>query len=70
MIAFGLGTFPAMIFVSVAFSKIKNERRKAYQKVLPYLLTLVGLLIILRGMNLDIPYFSPKISISNNQKPD
>ncbi|MDB4516560.1 sulfite exporter TauE/SafE family protein [Crocinitomicaceae bacterium] len=70
MIAFGLGTLPAMIFVSVAFSKITNDRRKAYQKVLPYLLTVVGLLIILRGMNLDIPYLSPKISISNNQKQD
>lgn len=70
MVAFGLGTLPAMIFVSVAFSKITNEKRKSYQKVLPYLLTVVGLLIILRGMNLDIPYLSPKISVTTSQEED
>jgi hypothetical protein len=26
------------------------------------MLTVVGLLIVLRGMNLDIPYISPKVS--------
>lgn len=66
MIAFGLGTLPAMIFVSFAAGKITGEHRRKFNSILPYLLTIVGTIIILRGMNLDIPYISPKVEI--NQK--
>jgi uncharacterized protein len=62
MTFFGLGTLP-MMFVVPYFSNFVsiNFRRKA-QKVLPYFLTVMALAIILRGMNLGIPYLSPKYS--------
>jgi sulfite exporter TauE/SafE len=72
MIAFGIGTLPAMIAVGFAANRIGIETRKKLNKVVPYLLTVVGLLVILRGMNLDIPYLSPKVSItvaSSNDEP-
>ncbi|GAB5417743.1 MAG: sulfite exporter TauE/SafE family protein [Crocinitomicaceae bacterium] len=69
MISFGIGTLPAMIFVSFALGKISAERQRSFRRALPYILSIVGVVIILRGMNLNIPYLSPKISAqSETQK--
>ena len=38
--------------------------RRKMNKAVPYMLTVVGLLIVLRGMNLDIPYISPKVHVN------
>lgn len=64
MIVFGIGTLPAMIAVGFAANRIGIEMRQRLNKVVPYLLTIVGLLVVLRGMNLDIPYISPKVTIT------
>lgn len=63
MAAFGIGTLPAMIAVTFMANKITPQWRQRMNKAVPYLLTVVGLLIVLRGMNLNIPYISPKISV-------
>ncbi|XOV68770.1 MAG: sulfite exporter TauE/SafE family protein [Fluviicola sp.] len=63
MISFGLGTIPAMIFVSFAIGKISKERQQSFRRALPYILSLVGVIVILRGMNLNIPYLSPRVSV-------
>ncbi|MCF8415763.1 MAG: sulfite exporter TauE/SafE family protein [Crocinitomicaceae bacterium] len=62
MLAFGAGTLPAMIAVGFAANKINSTFRQRINVIIPYMLTAVGLLIVLRGMNLDIPYISPKVS--------
>lgn len=67
MIFFGLGTLPAMIAVGFMLNKISLKLRSKMNKALPYLLTVVGLMIILRGMNLDIPYLSPKIEVVSEE---
>jgi hypothetical protein len=59
MIAFGLGTLPAMMAVGFAAGKITGQLRNKINTAVPYLLTVVGLLVILRGMNLGIPFISP-----------
>jgi sulfite exporter TauE/SafE len=61
MILFGIGTIPMMFSVSFFSNIFYNSLRKKYSKFIPYFITLVGLLIILRGLNLGIPYLSPKI---------
>ena len=68
MIAFGIGTLPAMITVMFLANKISNSARQKMNKAVPYLLTVVGLLIVLRGMNLDIPYLSPKVNLVENEQ--
>lgn len=70
MAAFGAGTLATMIIVGFAANKISMQLRNKLTKVVPYMLTLVGVLIILRGLNLDIPYISPKMEEVqlNNQK--
>lgn len=74
MFVFGIGTLPAMFGVAFFMHKINWKASRKFSKLVPYLLTLVGLMIILRGMNLGIPYISPKIKTiqqenSNSEHP-
>jgi uncharacterized protein len=64
MISFGLGTLPSMIAVGFAAGKITGKLRAKLNTSVPYILTLVGLLVILRGMNLGIPFISPKVEMA------
>lgn len=59
MAMFGLGTLPVFIFLRIVRNKIKNQR--ILTQLQPYILTVAALLIILRGLNLGIPYLSPTI---------
>ncbi|NVK62943.1 MAG: sulfite exporter TauE/SafE family protein [Flavobacteriales bacterium] len=63
MVAFGVGTLPVMIFIPFMSNKIGVETRKKLNRTIPYVLTVVGLMIALRGMNLGIPFVSPRISV-------
>lgn len=61
MAVFGLGTFPAMLIVSLTghfFSKKINANVHKLSSVFVFVL---GTLLILRGMELSIPYLSPVI---------
>jgi hypothetical protein len=68
MLAFGLGTLPGLVAFSLFAQQLGNPMRSKINRYLPYLITVVGLLIILRGMNLNIPYISPKVSFSEEKK--
>ncbi len=59
MIFFGLGTVPILTFARLASEKIQWKTNR----ITPILITLVGLMIIFRGLNLGIPYLSPKMEI-------
>jgi len=60
MILFGLGTIPMMLIVSLTGNAISTGLRNKLRKVVPYFIVLLGVLFILRGMSLGIPYISPK----------
>ncbi len=60
MVIFGLGTLPLMLLVSLAGNMVGKTLRNRINKWIPALVILVGLLFILRGLNLGIPYISPK----------
>jgi sulfite exporter TauE/SafE len=65
MTLFGLGTFPIM-FAASLFGKIINVKvRQKINKLIPAFTLILALLFILRGMNLGIPYLSPKLSSSS-----
>lgn len=66
MALFGLGTLPVMILIPFVANSITSSLRVKLNKAVPYLLTVVGLLIVLRGMNLNIPYISPRVTITKN----
>ncbi len=61
MAAFGAGTFPAMFALSFFGSMISLQVRNTIKKAGPYVLFVMGILLILRGLSLNIPYISPFI---------
>lgn len=62
MTAFGLGTVPLMLTIGLAGRPIQHALRFKLQRLVPASLLLVGLLLVLRGMALGIPYLSPDLS--------
>jgi sulfite exporter TauE/SafE len=60
MILFGLGTIPIMLSLSLIGHTISVGVRNRIKKIVPVFIVLIGILFILRGMNLGIPYVSPK----------
>jgi len=59
MVAFGVGTMPLMILASYSKAFIGTRWRNGMRKLVPVLVGMMGLLLIIRGCNLDIPYLSP-----------
>jgi sulfite exporter TauE/SafE len=59
MLLFGLGTVPLMSVVVYVNSFLTVPIRNKIQKVIPYVGVLIGVLFILRGLGLGIPYVSP-----------
>lgn len=64
MAAFGLGTLPAMLGVSLAGSWISVGLRSKIRKAVPVFVGIMAVMLILRGMNLGIPYISPKAEVT------
>jgi len=60
MALFGLGTIPLMTTAVYFGSMLKGAAKKSVQRLIPVFVILVGLLFILRGMGLGIPYISPE----------
>lgn len=61
MIFFGLGTLPLMMGFSVYGVKIKNLIGRRINYISPALITIVAILLLLRGLNLGIPVISPEV---------
>lgn len=73
MAGFGFGTIPAMFSVFQARHLITVNIRRKINKLLPYGVAVVAVLLIVRGMSLGIPYISPKLKASvhqNIEEPD
>ena len=60
MALFGIGTIPVMLAVSMAGTMISLKIRVFVNKLSPFVIVLLGVLFILRGLSLGIPYISPK----------
>ena len=57
--AFGAGTLPAMVAVSWFGQLINLQWRTRIRRMIPVMVSLMAVLLILRGLNLGIPYISP-----------
>jgi len=67
MIGFGLGTLPALLLVNFGARLIKPELRPYFRKAIPVMMAITGILLILRGLNLGIPYISPELLAENGK---
>ena len=61
MFVFGLGTTPLMLAAMLGVHFGKPIVRYHINRFLPWLMVLLGLWFILRGLNLGIPYLSPGV---------
>ena len=59
MVLFGLGTVPMMSFVVYIQSFLTLNFRNKIQRIIPYVGVFIGVLFVLRGLGLGIPYVSP-----------
>jgi sulfite exporter TauE/SafE len=59
VVLFGLGTVPMLLALSLSGRAMPVAWRFRAQRFIPYSVGLVGLLLILRGMELGIPWVSP-----------
>lgn len=59
MAVFGLGTIPLMTTAIYLSNFLKGTIRQKIQKVIPVFVVVIGVLFILRGLGLGIPYISP-----------
>lgn len=64
MLAFGLGTTPMLLAINMASSRLSSGWRKRFLGMTPLIMTVFGLLFILRGLSLGIPYISPILDAS------
>lgn len=59
MVLFGLGTIPLLLLTALASDAIGQRIRAKMQRAVPYFVFFLGVLFILRGMSLGIPFISP-----------
>ncbi|RYY38658.1 MAG: sulfite exporter TauE/SafE family protein [Chitinophagaceae bacterium] len=62
MAFFGMGTLPAMLLMVFWGASLGSSMRTRFRKLAPFALGLMGVLLLLRGMNLGIPFVSPHFS--------
>jgi sulfite exporter TauE/SafE len=59
---FGLGTVPMMLGLSLSGQAIPVRWRFRMQRLIPFSVGVVGVLLVLRGMSLGIPWISPDLT--------
>lgn len=65
MAAFGLGTIPMMLALSLSGKLFPPVLRLKLNRAIPFAVCLLAGLLILRGMSLGIPYVSPDLASAN-----
>ncbi|SHJ35109.1 hypothetical protein SAMN04487911_11830 [Arenibacter nanhaiticus] len=60
MFLFGVGTIPLMTAAIYFSNLLKGSAKRNIQRLIPVFVVLVGILFILRGLGLGIPYISPE----------
>jgi uncharacterized protein len=59
MAMFGAGTLPAMMIIGYFGRMISLPVRNMFRQSIPVFMTIMGIILILRGMNLGISFISP-----------
>ncbi len=62
---FGLGTMPALVSIILFKNRLSFFRRANFKALTPVVVFSMGCLFLLRGLDLGIPYLSPKVQVSN-----
>ena len=63
MVLFGIGTIPLMTTAIYLGKFLNSTVKQRIKKAIPVFIVLIGVLFILRGLGLGIPYLSPAPAI-------
>jgi len=69
MFSFGIGTMPMMVGLMVFGRRVSVQHRQFINRAIPYMVCVMACILILRGLNLGIPYVSPKMGASVKEIP-
>lgn len=69
MALFGIGTIPAMFSASVVTNLFGQNFRMKINRAIPVFAAVLAVIFILRGLNLGIPYLSPKLKTVTQVNP-
>lgn len=61
MAAFGIGTLPLLLTLRPLVRRLSQRLRNRITGAVPWLVGAMALLLVLRGLNLGIPYISPQL---------
>ncbi len=61
MALIGLGTIPILFALGIAGNFVGARVKRSFARALPVFAIVLGLLFVARGLNLGIPYISPKM---------
>lgn len=67
MLFFGVGTLPALLLLTFSGRLIGAGVRQHMRNFIPFAMALMGILLILRGLDLGIPFISPVLAHSPGQ---
>lgn len=65
MAMFGLGTIPAMAAISLLGQVFNIKLRNSFRRIVPIFISVMAIILILRGMNLGIPFISPVLQTAS-----
>jgi uncharacterized protein len=68
MAMFGAGTVPIMFSLMVLKNQVSIAFRNKIRKTIPVFAVVFAILFILRGLNLDIPYLSPQLTVEKEMQ--
>jgi sulfite exporter TauE/SafE len=66
MAAFGLGTLPAMLAAGSVIQAVSAGARAKIRQAVPVFVAIMACMLIVRGLNLGIPYLSPQFKHDEN----
>jgi len=69
MALFGIGTIPAMFSASMVTNLFGQNFRTRIHRAIPIFASVLAVIFILRGLNLGIPYLSPKLKTVTHVNP-
>lgn len=67
MFYFGLGTVPIMYAVAFLGQFITLKYRNHIRHAMPFVVSIMAVMLIIRGLNLGIPYLSPQFEKESNK---
>jgi len=69
MMVFGISTIPGLLGIGISKSFLNTKTKLFFKKFSPTFSFLVATLLILRGLNLGIPYLNPTVLKQQDNKP-